>query len=437
MRSGFKKYIRCLSAFVLALLLVVPLLASCEKSAQTGGEVSIGLNNLAEENAMAKATLKGGSISFDASDFARATNLSKIDNITITKLPPVSDGELRVGANLLTAPQELSASSIKLLSYEPRGTVNVSEFYFTVNDNPTELCCKLYVLSEPNSAPTLSSVPENSLEVSTFENISYFGTLSCYDPDGDKTYIDVVSYPKNGILMLDSRETGAYRFIPDEDFTGKDSFVYVARDIYGNYSASETVSLSVKEKPISTSYIDLVDTRYHNAAIAMTQAGIMSGTKIGNADYFYPAREVSRAEFTAMAMNAAGITKLNDSGAKTVFLDDDKIDSSFKPYIAAAYELGYIKGLEIDGKLYFQPERAITRAEAASILSNMLDASVPTVTPDFSDQEEIPAWAQNAVYAVSQLGVIDKIDNKISPLACVTRGDAAEILDNFMEVKKD
>ena len=169
----------------------------------------------------------------------------------------------------------------------------------------------------------------------------------------------------------------------------------------------------------------------------MTQAGIMSGTKIGNADYFYPAREVSRAEFTAMAMNAAGITKLNDSGAKTVFLDDDKIDSSFKPYIAAAYELGYIKGLEIDGKLYFQPERAITRAEAASILSNMLDASVPTVTPDFSDQEEIPAWAQNAVYAVSQLGVIDKIDNKISPLACVTRGDAAEILDNFMEVKKD
>ena len=326
---------------------------------------------------------------------------------------------------------------ILILSYEPRGTVNVSEFYFTVNDNPTELCCKLYVLSEPNSAPTLSSVPENSLQVSTFENISYFGTLSCYDPDGDKTYIDVVSYPKNGILMLDSRETGAYRFIPDEDFTGKDSFVYVARDIYGNYSASETVSLSVKEKSISTSYIDLVDTRYHNAAIAMTQAGIMSGTKIGNADYFYPAREVSRAEFTAMAMNAAGITKLNDSGAKTVFLDDDKIDSSFKPYIAAAYELGYIKGLEIDGKLYFQPERAITRAEAASILSNMLDASVPTVTPDFSDQEEIPAWAQNAVYAVSQLGVIDKIDNKISPLACVTRGDAAEILDNFMEVKKD
>ena len=65
----------------------------------------------------------------------------------------------------------------------------------------------------------------------------------------------------------------------------------------------------------------------------------------------------------------------------------------------------------------------------------MLDASVPTVTPSFSDREEIPAWAKNAVYAVSQLGVIDRIDNKISPLACVTRGDAAEILENFIEVR--
>ena len=435
MRSVFKKYIRRLSLLALALLLVIPLLASCGEASQASGVLSLGLNNLAEENSMAKATLKGGTISFNADDFARATNLSKIDKITVTKLPPVSDGELRVGSSLLTAPQTLSASSVKLLSYEPRGTVNVSEFYFTVNDNPTELCCKLYVLSEPNSSPTLSSVPENSLAVSTFENISYFGTLSCYDPDGDKTYIDVVSYPKNGVLVLESRETGAYRFIPNEDFTGKDSFVYVARDIYGNYSASATVSLSVKEKSISTSYVDLVDTRYHNAAIAMTEAGIMSGTKIGNAEYFYPAREVSRAEFTVMAMNAAGITRLNDSGEKTVFLDDDKIDSSAKPYIATAYELGYIKGVEVNGKLYFEPDRAITRAEAASILSNMLDASVPTVTPSFSDREEIPAWAKNAVYAVSQLGVIDRIDNKISPLACVTRGDAAEILENFIEVR--
>ena len=432
-----KKSIKVLSAILSVLLISLCLLTSCQSKKSASSSLSPALDTIARENAMAKSTLKGGTISFDASDFARATNLSNIDSITVTKLPPVSDGELRVGSTVLTSSQTLSASSVKLLSYEPKGSVTTSEFYFTVNDSDVELCCKLYVLDEKNYAPTLSSVPKNSLEVSTFENVSLYGTLSCYDPDGDKTYIEVVSYPKKGTLVLEDRETGAYVFTPDEDFTGKDSFVYVARDIYGNYSPSATVSLSVDESAISTSYIDLVDSRYHNAAIAMTEKGIMSGTKIGASTYFYPERELSRAEFTSMAMMAAGITKLNDSGAKTVFADDSEIDGSFKPYVAAAYELGYIKGVEKNGKLYFEPNRSITRAEAACLLANMLDAASPTVAPSFSDGNDVPAWAEASVNVISSMGVMNSIDNKISPLACVTRGDGAEILWNFIRAEKN
>ena len=437
MSLKIKKKLKQVIALVCVLLLIIPCIFSCDSAKDTSNDLSFALDTIAKDNAMAKATLKGGTISFDESDFARATNLSKIDSITVTKLPPVSDGELRVGSSVLTSSQKLGASSIRLLSYEPRGSVNTSEFYFTVNDSSTELCCKLYVLDEKNYAPTLSNSSQNTLEVSTFENISLYGTLPCYDPDGDKTYIEIVSYPKKGTLILDSKETGAYRFIPNEDFTGKDSFVYVARDLYGNYSPSATVSLSVKESAVSTSYIDLVDSRYHNAAIAMTEKGIMSGTQIGSSTYFYPAREMSRAEFTSMAMQAAGITKLNDSGAKTVFADDSQIESNFKPYIAAAYELGYIKGVEKDGKLFFEPERAMTRAEAACLLSNMLDAATPTVSQSFADSSDVPAWAEPSVKAMTYMGVMNVIENKISPLACVTRGDAAEILWNFIRIKNE
>ena len=437
MSLKIKKTLKRFALFICVLLVAIPCFYSCGTAKETNNNVSFALDTIAKENAMAKATLKGGTISFDASDFARATNLSKIDSITVTKLPPLSDGELRVGSSVLTAPQTLSASSIKLLSYEPKGSIVTSEFYFTVNDSSTELCCKLYVLDEKNYAPTLSNVSQNALQVSTFENVSLYGTLPCYDPDGDKTFIEIVSYPKKGSLILDNRETGAYRFIPNEDFTGKDSFVYVARDIYGNYSPSATVSLNVKESAVSTSYIDLIDSRYHNAAIAMTEKGIMSGTQIGSSTYFYPAREMSRAEFTAMAMQSAGITKLNDSGAKTVFTDDAEIQSNFKPYIAAAYELGYIKGVEKNGKLYFEPERAMTRAEAACLLSNMLDAATPTVSLSFSDSSDVPTWAEASVDAMTYMGVMNVVENKISPLACVTRGDAAEILWNFMRVKEN
>ena len=428
-----KSIIKVIFACLLICCMALPFFACGQKSGN-GGDISSAIDTIAKENAMAKSTLAGGVISFDESDFARATNLSRVDSITITKLPPISDGELRVGSSVLTSSQTLSASSIRLLSYEPKGDIRTSEFYFTVNDSSTELCCKLYVLDEKNYAPTISTASDSALAVSTFENISLYGTLPCYDPDGDKTFIEVVSYPKKGSLVIDDRETGAYRFIPNEDFTGKDSFTYVARDIYGNYSPSATVSLTVKESSVSVSYTDLIDTRYHNAAIAMTEKGVMSGTQIGNQSYFYPAREVSRAEFVAMAMTAAGITRLSDNGS-SVFADDASIPTSFKPYVSAAYDLGYIKGVEKNGKLYFEPDRAITRAEAACLLSNMLNAATPTVTPSFSDNSEIPAWAQSSVYAMSYMGVMNSVENKISPLACVTRGDAAEILWNFTRVK--
>ena len=67
----------------------------------------------------------------------------------------------------------------------------------------------------------------------------------------------------------------------------------------------------------------------------------------------------------------------------------------------------------------------------------LLDAATPTIAPSFSDSAEVPAWAQASINAMTYMGVMNSIENKISPLACVTRGDAAEILWNFIKVKQD
>ena len=155
MSLKFKRIIKKISLVLCVLLIVIPCLYSCDSAQGASNNLSSALDTIAKDNAMAKATLRGGTISFDASDFARATNLSKIDSITVTKLPPISDGELRVGASVLTTSQTLSASSIRLLSYEPRGSIATSEFYFTVNDSSTELCCKLYVLDDRETGGTL------------------------------------------------------------------------------------------------------------------------------------------------------------------------------------------------------------------------------------------------------------------------------------------
>lgn len=431
-KSAILKGLICLLALSCLCLIA---LSSCAQAKQSSLSLSPVLDCIAEQSSMAKSAMKGDAITFSPDDFARAVNLSSIEKITVTSVPPTTDGELRVGSTVLTAEQTLSAASVALMTYAPSAAVSSSEFRFRVNDLPYEMCCKLYILDEKNYAPTVSAAPKTALEVSTYRDVTYFGTLPCYDPDGDQTYVEIVSYPEKGLLVLEDREVGSYKFIPYAGSTGKDSFTYVARDKYGNYSPSATVSLSINKKETPVSYVDLDDSPYHNAALTMTEKGIMSGTQVGSNTYFYPDKAVSRAEFTIMAMNAAGITKVNPT-SKTVFADDAEIPSQMRDYVGAAYELGYIKGIESDGKLCFEPTREITRAEAAVILANILDAATPTIKPTFNDGADIPTWAEPSISALNAMGVMASIeDNNMSPLTPLTRGDAATILTNFILVK--
>ena len=179
----------------------------------------------------------------------------------------------------------------------------------------------------------------------------------------------------------------------------------------------------------------MLDSPEYNAALTMTELGLMSGTQIGSDTYFYPDKTVSRGEFTVLAMQAIGIKEVSTC-AKTVFADDADIPSSMKDYIHAAYQLGYVNGLYRDGELYFECNRAITRSEAAVLLGNILDLATPTVTPSFSDSGDIPAWAAPSVYSLTSAGGITSDGGKISPLSSITRGDTAVILTNLLFLKE-
>lgn len=399
--------------------------------------VSPALYVLAEQSGMAMAGLKGAPIDLEGEDFARAMNLSSVSKVTITETPPITDGELRVGTTVVNKGQTISGSNLSLLTYVASdASIATSSFRFAVNDSPVDVRCDLYLLEEVNQCPTLSMVPETSLNVSTHRNITLHGTLPCYDPDGDDTIIEIVSYPKTGILILTDRATGTYTFTPGVNYSGKDSFTYVARDKYGNYSASATVSLTVVKPSTSVVYADLVDSPIYNAALDVTEAGIMSGSQVGSETYFYPSQGVSRGEFVVMAMHALDMTELQ-SVSKTVFSDDGDIPDSMRPYLATAYQLGYIQGeAQSDGGLCFSPNREITRAEAAVILGKMLNAPVPTVTPTFSDSSEIPTWAAPSIYSLHALGVMTSGDGNILPMDTLTRGDAATMLSAVMTVTK-
>ncbi len=394
--------------------------------------VSPALSVIAESNGMAMAGLIGNSIEFEAEDFERAINVSKITSIEITQAPDVSMGELRVGSTVISSGAKISASSLEHMSYTAASNASTkASFRFRPEGAGYDIPCELYLLSKMNYAPTLDSVPQNYLQVSTHKGITMYGTLPCHDPDGDRTVIEIVSYPESGSLILTDKGAGEYTYTPTRGYSGKDSFIYVARDIYGNYSASQKVSLTVTKPTVSVSFEDMKNSPAYNAALTMVEEGIMSGVKVGSDNYFYPDGKVTRGEFLVMALHAIGVEDVSSAGS-TPFADDSEIPSHMRGYIATAYELGYIKGIPEEDGLCFRAEKPITRAEAAVMLGNILDVPTPEVLPTFADSDDIPTWAAPSIYELSYIGVMNVSGGEVTPLDNLTRADAAQMLCGAM-----
>ena len=410
---------------VLLGMLVLPIGAAGSASVT----VSHGLSVLSASTDIAAMAPIGNEIAFSEDLIARGMNLSKVNYITVCSLPSSADGELLLGSTRVAVGQTVSGANLSYLSFVPaRDDVALhSSFTLTVNGSATPVLCNLYLLDRGNCTPTVSVASSLSLNVSTYREISVYGKLNAYDPDEDTLCFEIVTPPENGSIRLLDAALGTYVYTPQKGYVGSDRFSYVARDRYGSYSAMATVALTVNLSGTSITYADMQENDAYSAAIALTEAGVMSGRQIGNQYYFYPDQGVSRVEFLVMAMNAVGIQSLPEC-ERTVFADDDRIPDAMKGYVATAYELGYIGGSDVDGALCFLPDEALTCAQAAVILNTLVEADVAAVIPTFADDAEIPAWAREAIYSLTSVGILTPSDGYASAISPLTRAEAAKML---------
>lgn len=423
------------SVIVMALLFAVVGLVK-EQNTNATFDVSSGLYVIANQSEMGKSALVNNKMVFSADDFKKSLNISEITSITITELPPVSEGCLCVGDVVVNAGQTVSASNLDLLNYRAADSKNVqSSFKFKVNGGEYEMTCNLYFLTRENGAPTLNREEEKIFSVSTHQTVTVYGKVSAYDPDGDEMRYEISSYAKNGIVEINSK-TGEYSYTPIGSYFGEDYFEYVALDKYGNYSGSRRVNLTVEKLKTEDVYCDMDEHPAHHAALTMTEKGIMNGTTIGNSTYFMPEKSVSRLDFVVMTMHAIGVNEV-ESVFDTGFDDDAQIPSSMKGYVRKAREMGIITGsVNAEGEYLFEPNREITRAEAALIVSKLVDGAVPTVKPTFTDRDKIPAWAHDAIYTLNSLGILSSENGSIAPTAEITRAQVAEMLYALMNYIK-
>ena len=408
-----------LSALVLAISTLVGITAVT--SAAFGGT---GVAVVASEVEVIKSGLLGKKLCFTDGDFKRAFAIDDFGSITVITLPSSTEGSLMLAGRRVREGQVIKRRNIAALVFVPADkSVREASFRFTL-DGGEEHSCIMKFLDKINYAPTLAPGTESAISLSTQSDISVFGSFGASDPEGDELEYIIAAYPKSG--RLETVSGGRYKYTPADGYTGYDSFTFAVRDEYGNYSEAREVVLKVTKRMSDVVYVDMTDAEEYNAAVAMSAMGVMSGKQLGDDMYFMPEESVSRAEFVAMAMKAAGLRP--DVGA-SYFDDDADIPTSLRGYVAAAARRGVIDAEIKDGRLTFEPNRAITVYEAAGIMAGILGRG-SAETSEYSELTDVPAWARGDVEAMVTLGVIN--GDKCNPTECVTRADAAEFLYNMV-----
>ena len=143
---------------------------------------------------------------------------------------------------------------------------------------------------------------------------------------------------------------------------------------------------------------------------------------------FNPKGATTRAQFASMIAKALGYTA--DPDAPSMF--PDVADNYWgKAAINYCAQNGIISGYD---DTTFQPEKAITRQEAAAILNNAFELAEKygISTEKFPDNGVIADWAADHVYAAKAAGLMkgDADTGNFRPTSTIIRAEAASILMN-------
>ena len=190
--------------------------------------------------------------------------------------------------------------------------------------------------------------------------------------------------------------------------------------------------------------IDIAASAGHTSAFTDTQgywaqtyvdflytSGITTGYTDGS---FRPTQNISRQEFAVMLYRYLGLDGSQYANVTLPFADSAKIGSFAQTAIKALYTEGIINGTKgSDGKLYFNPYSAISRAQAAAMIGRTQPKGYAAPALTFTDAASIPSYASFYISTLSAQGVISGYtDGSFKPNDSISRGQMAKILYNLM-----
>ena len=427
-----------------------------QKGHSTGVQIKTLAKRMSELGCVEAINLDGGGSTAIAGIFPGSSELS------VANKP--SDGTLRKCANYIflkdmrkNAPETLKINvpeNRKLLSgYEESldsvyvtnssgKTVNDIELLYTVK-NPTIILLDGNKITAQNAGSeflniqagnsvkhVLYTVYSTPHQIKAYSNGNEVNSLTFTKNEKGIVDLDAESFVYDSQLKSDDR---CYVWSCDENIgeIDKNGVFAVNSDIVqgGNIyirAGEKTLAVPVTIEDPSV-FADMKSHWAKDFANELYHMGIITGEDKDGALVYRPESNITRGEFATIV---ARYMNLEVTGTKNQnFADYDFIPDWQKPYINAVAKAGYIKGKEIDGKLYFSGNDSISRAEAMTILYRTSDMGKRFADVQFKDSSKIPEYAKEAVNALVGLGIVNGYeDGKLLPLGNVTRAECAAII---------
>lgn len=356
---------------------------------------------------------------FQSADFSSDENLA---GICITGLPESDAGTVMLGSRVLRAGDILTAEQLAQMTFVPLLTETDREAqvtYLPIYDDRVEQAAvmTISVRGREDKAPIAED-----MALETYKNLPNEGKLKVSDPEGEKLIYTVTRQPKRGTLSL--REDGTFTYTPKKNKVGTDSFTFTAADPAGKVSREATVTIDILKPTDAKQYTDTVGEDCRFSAEWLKNTGLFVGEQVGGTHCFQPEKTVSRGEFLTMLVKVLDIPEEAED-AHTGFTDE--APAWLKPYLAAALRAGIT--VDWPDAEAFGAGETITGAEAALLVCNAMDLTVPVGNVGKDEEGDLPVWALTAMTAMADNGITVAADS-------LTRGEAAQLLYQISRMKK-
>ncbi len=315
--------------------------------------------------------------------------------------------------------------SLQFASFDSLGLKTNDKFYVVLKvdtatvKNGEDMYVESYVLPESNRRPNNGggngggTVVVKKHDIKVTEGTNGTATVDKDAKVGDTVKVDVK--PNDGYKVKEIIVKTADGKTVEVDQKNR-TFVMPDGDV-----TVEVVYEEGTEEPTVADgkFTDVPDTFWAAADIyTLKEAGIINGKSDKEFD---PEGKVTRAEFTKMIVNLFGVK----ASQNTVAFTDCKADDWFTPFVAAAVEAGYVKGIT---DTEFAPDKTITREEACTILGRAY-AKTSDKALNFTDASEISDFATAYVALLVDMGYVNGYeDGTFLPKNEITRAEATKII---------